>query len=75
MRRRHLLAAGIGALAAPAVARADTAYPDHTIRLIVPFPAGGATDIVGRMFADRYCRTDDRMEFPAAPVVKAKAAE
>jgi flavin reductase (DIM6/NTAB) family NADH-FMN oxidoreductase RutF len=30
---------------------------------------------VGRMFADRYCRTDDRMVFPAAPVVKAKAAE
>ena len=30
---------------------------------------------IGRMFADRYCRTDDRMEFPAAPVVKAKAAE
>ena len=30
---------------------------------------------VGRMFADRYCRTDDRLEFPAAPVVKAAAAE
>ena len=30
---------------------------------------------MGRMFADRYCRTDDRVEFPAAPVVKAKAAE
>jgi flavin reductase (DIM6/NTAB) family NADH-FMN oxidoreductase RutF len=30
---------------------------------------------VGRMFVDRYCRTDDRMEFPAAPVVKPKAAE
>ena len=30
---------------------------------------------VGRMFADRYCRTDDRMEFPAAPIVAAKAAE
>ena len=30
---------------------------------------------VGRMFADRYCRTDDRMEFPAAPVMKARAAE
>ncbi len=30
---------------------------------------------VGRMFADRYCRTDDRVVFPAAPVVKAKAAE
>ena len=30
---------------------------------------------IGRMFADRYCRTDDRVVFPAAPVVKAKAAE
>jgi len=30
---------------------------------------------VGRMFADRYCRTDDRVEFPAAPVLAAKAAE
>jgi flavin reductase (DIM6/NTAB) family NADH-FMN oxidoreductase RutF len=28
---------------------------------------------VGRMFVDRYCRTDDRMEFPSAPVVKAAA--
>jgi flavin reductase (DIM6/NTAB) family NADH-FMN oxidoreductase RutF len=28
---------------------------------------------VGRMFADRYCRTNDRMDFPAAPVVKAAA--
>jgi flavin reductase (DIM6/NTAB) family NADH-FMN oxidoreductase RutF len=27
---------------------------------------------VGRMFADRYCRTDDRMVFPPAPVVSAK---
>jgi flavin reductase (DIM6/NTAB) family NADH-FMN oxidoreductase RutF len=30
---------------------------------------------VGRMFGDRYCRTDDRMAFPAAPIVKATAAE
>ena len=27
---------------------------------------------VGRMFADRYCRTDDRMVFPTAEGVKAK---
>jgi tripartite-type tricarboxylate transporter receptor subunit TctC len=53
MKRRHLLAAGIGTLAAPAIARADAKYPDRTIRLVVPFPAGGATDVVGRMFADK----------------------
>jgi tripartite-type tricarboxylate transporter receptor subunit TctC len=53
MKRRHLLAAGIGALAAPAAVRANAKFPDHTIRLVVPFPAGGATDVVGRMFADK----------------------
>lgn len=53
MKRRHLLAAGIGALAAPAIARADAKFPDRTIRLVVPFPAGGATDVMGRMFADK----------------------
>src|SRR5258708_40001427 len=53
MKRRHLLAAGLGTLAAPAIVRAESKYPERTIRLIVPFPAGGATDIVGRMFADK----------------------
>jgi flavin reductase (DIM6/NTAB) family NADH-FMN oxidoreductase RutF len=28
---------------------------------------------VGRMFADRYCRTDDRMVFPSAEGVKTKS--
>jgi hypothetical protein len=27
---------------------------------------------IGRMFADRYCRTDDRVAFPAAEGVKSK---
>lgn len=39
MKRRHLLAAGFGALAAPAIVRADAKFPDRTIRLVVPFPA------------------------------------
>ena len=30
---------------------------------------------IGRMFADRYCRTDDRVVFPAAQGPKVKAAE
>ena len=27
---------------------------------------------IGRMFADRYCRTDDRVAFPAAEGAKSK---
>jgi tripartite-type tricarboxylate transporter receptor subunit TctC len=28
-------------------------YPDHSIKVIVPFPPGGATDIVGRLVMQR----------------------
>src|SRR5580704_13956517 len=31
---------------------ADT-YPDHKIRMIVPFSAGGPTDVIGRLVAKR----------------------
>ena len=31
---------------------ADT-YPDHKIRMIVPFAAGGPTDVIGRLVAER----------------------
>ena len=56
MKRRDLLAAGIAAFAAPALPRrgfAQAAYPDRPVRLIVPFPPGGAFDTVGRPWADR----------------------
>ena len=32
---------------------AHAAWPDHPIRLILPFPAGGPTDAIGRMLAQR----------------------
>jgi tripartite-type tricarboxylate transporter receptor subunit TctC len=39
-------------LAVSVPARADDAYPSKTINLIVPFPAGGSTDVIGRLVAE-----------------------
>ena len=34
-------------------ARAEAAYPSQTIKMIVPYPAGGTTDFLGRLVADQ----------------------
>ncbi len=36
-----------------AQAAAASSFPERTVRIIVPFPAGGATDIVARALAER----------------------
>jgi len=36
-----------------ACARAEVAYPNRLIKLVVPYPAGGTTDLLGRLIADR----------------------
>ena len=46
--RIALLALSVGAFALPASA-AD--YPDHAIKMIVPFAAGGSTDVLARIIA------------------------
>jgi tripartite-type tricarboxylate transporter receptor subunit TctC len=53
-RRKFLQFAG-AAVAAPTVSNIATAqaYPTRPITMIVPFPAGGSTDVNGRVVADR----------------------
>src|SRR5882672_12255574 len=54
MNRRDVLAAGLASLSAAALAPLTAlAYPDRVIRLVVPFSAGGATDVVGRLWAEK----------------------
>ncbi len=50
MRRRYLLALSATGLAAPGILRAQGAWPDRPIKLVVPWPPGGSTDTVARIF-------------------------
>ena len=53
--RRAALAAGAVLFAAPAL-RAQPAFPNKPLRLIVPYPPGGVTDIMGRLAAEAMGR-------------------
>jgi len=58
MRRQLLLAAGsVTATSLTPVAWASTAYPKGPVKLIVPFPPGGASDAIARMLSDRLSKS------------------
>jgi tripartite-type tricarboxylate transporter receptor subunit TctC len=64
LKRFHFLVAlalfGVAAIltAAPDCAlAADARYPQRSVRVIVPYPPGGAGDIVGRMLSERLTET------------------
>src|SRR6188474_1781826 len=55
-----LFGAGIAAtlfILPAAVTAADSAYPQRAIRMIVPYPPGGAGDIVGRLLSAKLTET------------------
>ncbi|MBP0464691.1 twin-arginine translocation pathway signal protein [Roseomonas sp. PWR1] len=43
----------LGLLAAPAIARAQTTWPDRPVRLVVPYSAGGVADTIARTLQAR----------------------
>src|SRR5262249_43281937 len=59
LHRRNFLHLAAGAAALPAMSRiaGAQAYPTRPITLIVPFGAGGPTDVVARIAADHMSRT------------------
>src|SRR3712207_1154671 len=53
LHRRSVLAGLAAGLAAPSLVRAHSPFEGRTVTMIVPFPAGGGTDVVARVLADR----------------------
>src|SRR3974390_2079124 len=55
--RRALAAVALAmAVAPPAAAQQQAEWPKHPIRFIVPFPAGGSTDVAARVIANSLTR-------------------
>jgi tripartite-type tricarboxylate transporter receptor subunit TctC len=54
---RRTLMQGTAASAAlgltPALAQNAAGWPDHSIRIVIPYPAGGSTDVLFRIIAER----------------------
>ena len=50
------LAALFGCIAIGSMAQARDTYPNRTVRVVIPYPAGGGTDTIGRLVADQLSR-------------------
>ena len=53
---KNLLIAISLALIAPALAWADAPYPDKPVKIVVPYPPGGAADVLTRKISERLAQ-------------------
>lgn len=53
---REILGCAVAALLLVGPAAAQSSYPDRPVRLIVPFAAGGATDVVARLIGSELSK-------------------
>lgn len=53
----RIIVASLAFALATVATLACAAYPDKSVRMIVPYPPGGITDIVGRAVAERLSKT------------------
>jgi tripartite-type tricarboxylate transporter receptor subunit TctC len=51
-RRAFLQSAAAAGVFVATGARAQTTWPDHTVKIIIPYPAGGSTDVLSRILAE-----------------------
>ena len=73
VRRRNFVITAVGASAAVAVGSAaprvasaqGDAWPDKPLRLVVPWPPGGSTDIIARAFQPRL---QEALSRPCPPI-------
>lgn len=54
LHRRTLMASALGAVAAGNAAAQASKWPDKPVKLVVGFTAGSATDVSGRLFAQKF---------------------
>jgi tripartite-type tricarboxylate transporter receptor subunit TctC len=52
-RRAFLSSAAAAGVLIATAARGDIAWPDRTVKIVVPYPAGGSTDVLARILAER----------------------
>lgn len=55
--RRTILAAAMAACATSTLPASAASWPDRPVKIIIPYPPGGITDIVGRTVAERLAET------------------